>query len=452
MDVITKFFLDISNYLNQFELGEKDPILLIALFVSILSLLLSLISLRIKSSGPKVTNQSSQRLNSNVHELNLKISDLTGRFGTAQTKLEEQVKHLQLQLSSLEAKLSIPESEIDKKKTKSSNLVSGLEKTRHGLLTKLNNVFSNKLKEDATLFEELEELLIKSDIGVKTSQLLIDKLRKNAANNKKINEVEIISTLKESIFDIVKDSSTAKIVPSKQNNYPFIILVVGVNGVGKTTTIAKLANQFKESGSKVLIAACDTFRAAAKEQLTTWADKIGVDVVGSENIEGEKPSTVAYRAMHEAMKQGYDVLLIDTAGRLHTKINLMHELENVLKIISKEIPGAPHECILVVDATTGQNALQQATQFNQSVPLTGVIITKLDGTAKGGVVIGIKNELKVPIRYLGIGESEDDLKVFSPTEFVEALFLDDTTIIEQSTKVSAHAKIRRKRKEELLNL
>ena len=304
------------------------------------------------------------------------------------------------------------------KPTEESNFDKGLLRSRGFLLDRLAEWFSAKsINEQSAL--ALEEILISADLGVKTSQKIISNVIKIATENK---DLDLKYALKSELIKILSDTKSAEIVLDLHN--PLIILIVGVNGVGKTTTIAKLARIFKESGNKVLVAAADTFRAAAVEQLKYWADKVGVDIeykVG-ENI---KPSTIVFDALARIKNEKHNVLIIDTAGRLHNRVNLMNELEAVRKIIEKDHPGAPHETILVLDGSSGQNALQQAREFNLRGPLTGVIITKLDGTPKGGIVVAIKDELQVPIRYIGLGEGEKDLKIFDPKDFVEALLGED---------------------------
>ena len=303
-----------------------------------------------------------------------------------------------------------------------TTLVSGLGKTRQQFFSRLSSMFGSKRGLGSQEYAALEELLISSDLGVKTTGKLLASLREEVQESE-ISFDELKSSLKRNINQILHCETPPEIVPQKRNGQPLIVVVVGVNGVGKTTSIGKLAFQFRVQGAKVMVAACDTFRAAAVEQLSVWADRSGVEVVTGD--EGSKPSTVAYQAVHRAKNEDVDVLIVDTAGRLHTRVNLMNELENVIKIIEREQPGSPQEVILVVDASTGQNALQQAIDFNARAGLTGIVVTKLDGTPKGGIVVAIKNELDVPIRYVGVGESIADLKLFSAEEFTAALFADE---------------------------
>ena len=294
-------------------------------------------------------------------------------------------------------------------------LKSGLDKTRDSLNNKINNVFSNFRKVDEELLEELEEILIMSDIGVETSTEIISRLR-NRIKLEKISDEEGVKTaLKQeiqAILDKVANNLELKTTPA-------VILVVGVNGVGKTTSIGKIANNLKKQGKKVVVAAADTFRAAAVEQLEIWANRAGVDIVKRQ--EGSDPASVVYDAIKITKEKNADVLICDTAGRLHTKKYLMDELLKIGKVIEKELPGASKETLMVIDATTGQNAIIQVKAFKEVVPITGLILTKLDGTAKGGVVIGIVNENSIPVKFVGVGEKIDDMEVINSEEFVNAI-------------------------------
>ena len=298
-------------------------------------------------------------------------------------------------------------------------LKTGLAKTRAGLLQRLRSLFSGSKLSGEDLLASLEEILITSDLGVKTTATLLDGLRQ-LADLADFSESMLRSRLQESIEAILASEIESGIVPLTQSGKPFVILVVGVNGAGKTTTIGKLAQLFTTAGHSVLLAAGDTFRAAATSQIEVWAERSGAELVAGKD--GAKPSTVVYQAIERAKSGGHDVLIIDTAGRLHTRVNLMNELKALTGLISRELPGAPHETLLVVDATSGQNALQQAREFNAIAPLTGVIVTKLDGTSKGGIVVAIKNEIGVPIRYIGVGERIEDLRPFSASEFSASIF------------------------------
>ena len=294
-------------------------------------------------------------------------------------------------------------------------LKSGLSKTRQILTTDIDDLFTGKRKLDDDLLEELEELLITSDIGVSTAMDLIETI------GKKSSSIQDASQLKEFLKkEILKTMGTVATATEVQTEKPHVVMVVGVNGVGKTTTIGKLAARQGAEGKKVLIAAADTFRAAAIEQLSIWADRAGAEIV--KHRDNADPAAVAYDSLEAAQARGSDVVFIDTAGRLHTKVNLMEEIKKIKRTVTKKIPGAPHEIILVLDATTGQNALSQANLFNEALDITGLALTKLDGTAKGGIVVGICSTLNIPLKYIGVGEGIDDLQSFDPEAFVEALF------------------------------
>lgn len=294
-------------------------------------------------------------------------------------------------------------------------LKQGLGKTRDSLNEKINSVFSNFRKVDEDLLEELEEILIMSDIGVETATEIISKLRNRIKLEKITDEPGVKNALKEEMQKILDR------VPNelKLNTTPTVILVVGVNGVGKTTSIGKIANNLRKQGKKVVVAAADTFRAAAVEQLEIWANRAGVDIVKRQ--EGSDPASVVFDAIKITKEKNADVLICDTAGRLHTKKYLMDELLKIGKVIDKELPGAEKETLMVIDGTTGQNAIVQVKAFKEVVPITGLILTKLDGTAKGGVVIGIVNENSIPVKFVGIGEKIDDMEVFNSKDFVDAI-------------------------------
>jgi fused signal recognition particle receptor len=291
----------------------------------------------------------------------------------------------------------------------------GLSKTREILTTDINDLFTGKRKIDDELLEELEELLITSDIGVQTTMDLIQGI------SVKSSEISGPDQLKNVLREKIMELLNATVKPSQEIvDKPHVIMVIGVNGVGKTTTIGKLAARFSASGKKVIIAAADTFRAAAIEQLTIWADRAGVEIIKHKDM--SDPAAVAYDGIQAAVARDADIVLVDTAGRLHTRKNLMEELKKIKRTISKKLPGAPHEILLILDATTGQNALSQAQLFNDALDVTGIALTKLDGTAKGGIVVSICNALEIPLNYIGIGEKIEDLQEFDPTEFVNALF------------------------------
>ena len=295
-------------------------------------------------------------------------------------------------------------------------LKEGLKKTKDSFNDKVDGVFKVFKRVDDELFDELEEALIEADVGVQTSMEIIERLRE-AAKKERITESEELSVkLREIIAGLMEENDEQ----TSETNGLKIILVIGVNGVGKTTSIGKLANKFKSEGKKVMLAAADTFRAAAIDQLMVWADRCGVDIIKHE--EGSDPASVVFDAVSAAKARGVDVLIVDTAGRLHNKKNLMEELKKILKVADREAPGALKQTLLVLDATTGQNALSQAKLFGEIAEIDGIILTKLDGTAKGGVVIAICNEQRLPVKYIGVGEGIDDLQDFSASDFVKALF------------------------------
>ena len=290
-----------------------------------------------------------------------------------------------------------------------------LEKTKSNIDNKFNNIFSTFRKVDEELLEELEEILIMSDIGVDTSLYIIQKLRNKIKKDNVKDAYEVKNKLKDIIQEIL-DSNDKNL---NLNTKPSIILVIGVNGVGKTTSIGKIANNLKKSGKKVILAAADTFRAAAVEQLEIWANRANCDIVKKE--EGADPASVVYEAIKKAKQENVDVLICDTAGRLHNKKNLMDELYKIQKVIEKEMPDADKEVLLVIDSTTGQNAISQVKAFKDVAPISGLVLTKLDGTAKGGVVIGIVNENQIPVKFIGIGEQIDDMEIFNSKEFIDAI-------------------------------
>jgi fused signal recognition particle receptor len=296
-------------------------------------------------------------------------------------------------------------------------LKKGLSKTREILSTDIDELFTGKKGIDDSLLEELEELLITSDIGVQLSMELIQRISKKSSKISDANQLK--NALKEEMLSLL-NLQTAKQAPETASAKPLVIIVIGVNGVGKTTTIGKLAAKFNSEGKKVLIAATDTFRAAAIEQLVIWAGRAGAQIV--KHKDNADPASVAYDSIEAAIARDIDIVLVDTAGRIHTKVNLMEELKKIKRTISKKLAGAPHEILLVLDATTGQNALSQAELFDNALGVTGIALTKLDGTAKGGIVVSICNTLKIQLKYIGIGEKIDDLQDFNSKEFVDALF------------------------------
>ncbi len=311
---------------------------------------------------------------------------------------------------------------IFSKKEKKEVLDAGLEKTKESFFGKLTRAIAGKNKVDDELLDQLEEILITSDVGTETTIEIIERIEKRVARDKYVSTSELHTILKEEIAALLTQSGNEDAegfnIPSDKK--PYVIMVVGVNGVGKTTTIGKLAYQFKQAGLKVMLGAADTFRAAAIEQLVIWGERVGVPVVKQQM--GSDPASVAYDTVNSAKANGADVVIIDTAGRLHNKVGLMNELTKIKKVMQKVIPGAPDEVLLVLDGSTGQNAYEQAKQFIKATEVTSLAITKLDGTAKGGVVIGISHQLNVPVKYIGLGEKMTDLQPFNRREFVESLF------------------------------
>lgn len=303
---------------------------------------------------------------------------------------------------------------------KQKKLNDGLEKTKSSLFEKISKKVVGKSKIDDEDLDDIEEILITSDIGVDTSLKIIESLEKRVQKEKYISSDELTKILKEEIELLLVNSTDIDSDVKFESDIPYVIMVVGVNGVGKTTTIGKLAYKFKKSGFKVVLGAADTFRAAAIDQLTIWADRVGVEIV-KQNM-GSDPASVAYDTLQSAISKNADVVIIDTAGRLHNKVNLMNELSKVKSVMSKLIPNAPHDVLLVLDASTGQNAIEQAKQFSSVTQVNSLALTKLDGTAKGGVVIGISDQLKIPVRFIGVGEAMEDLQIFNKETFVETLF------------------------------
>jgi len=316
------------------------------------------------------------------------------------------------------------EKEADVPGSMFQRLSARMSKSKESLVQRMDTLFLGKKEIDADLFDELEEILITADIGINTTMELLDDARKRVKRNALSDPKELKSILKEKLHSFIMESDQpAELVMPKSG--PFVIMVVGVNGVGKTTTIGKITKKFKMAGQSVLLVAADTFRAAAVAQLKIWGERNDVTVVHQH--EGADPSAVAFDAMDQAVAEKYDVVIVDTAGRLHTQVNLMEELKKIKRVMGKRLADAPHEILLVLDATTGQNAISQAKLFNEAVGITGLALTKLDGTAKGGIVASICRELSIPIRFIGIGEQIDDLRDFDPDDFINALFGDDTS-------------------------
>jgi fused signal recognition particle receptor len=306
----------------------------------------------------------------------------------------------------------------DKKET----LDKGLEKTKTTFFSKLTKAVAGRSTVDETVLDELEEVLISSDVGVATTLKIIDRIEQRVAREKYLGTDALNQILKEEIAVLLsetnQDSATDFEIPAGKK--PHVLMVVGVNGVGKTTTIGKLAAQFQKQGHKVVLGAADTFRAAAIDQLKVWADRVGVPIISQEM--GSDPASVAYDTLKSAVAQDADIAIIDTAGRLHNKVNLMNELTKIKRVMQKVVPNAPHEVLLVLDGSTGQNAFEQAKQFTLATEVSSLAVTKLDGTAKGGVVIGISDQFQIPVKYIGVGEGIDDLQVFHKMEFVDSFF------------------------------
>ncbi len=311
---------------------------------------------------------------------------------------------------------------LTRKKEQKEDLDKGLEKTKTSVFSRISKAIMGKSTVDDEVLDNLEEILITSDVGVETTLKIIDRIQARVARDKYVGTNELNSILKEEIVALLQENEsgdgTTFDIPSDKK--PYVIMVVGVNGVGKTTTIGKLAHNFKKAGKKVVLGASDTFRAAAVSQLQIWADRVGVPIV--QQGQGADPASVAFDTVKSAVAQDADVVIIDTAGRLHNKVNLMRELTKIKTVMQKVIPDAPHEILLVLDASTGQNAIEQAKQFTAATEVNALALTKLDGTAKGGVVIGISDQFKIPVKYIGVGEGIDHLQIFDRKAFVDSLF------------------------------
>jgi fused signal recognition particle receptor len=311
-------------------------------------------------------------------------------------------------------------------KSKKETLAPGLEKTKHSFFSKIARAIVGKSKVDDEVLDNLEEILISSDVGVETTLKIVDRIQARVSRDKVLGTDELNHVLREEIAALLEENNSNQngqleiITPTDGN--PYVIMVVGVNGVGKTTTIGKLAYQFKKAGKKVVLGAADTFRAAAVDQLIIWSKRVDVPIV--QQGMGADPASVAFDTLQSAKSQKADVVIIDTAGRLHNKANLMAELSKIKRVMEKVVPDAPHEILLVLDGSTGQNAFEQAKQFSQATDINALAVTKLDGTAKGGVVIGISDQMKIPVKYIGVGEKMEDLQLFDRKEFVDSLFSD----------------------------
>ena len=332
------------------------------------------------------------------------------KFSTSVLGLDKSIEELKAQEAAVEREIGV-------------RFSRAIEKTRNSIDNRLDTLFENRKQIDAGFLDELEELLISTDIGVATTMQVLDSVRRGVSRQEISDLKALKDAMQQELLTILK-ASTAKGVADERNIdpsiKPYVLMVVGVNGVGKTTTIGKLSQRIKDEGHDVLICAADTFRAAASDQLEIWADRAGVQIV--QQKQGTDPAAVLFDALAAAKARNSDVLIVDTAGRLHNKANLMAELEKMKRISAREVPGAPHETLLVIDAVTGQNGLEQARQFMKTADVTGIVLTKLDGTAKGGIAVAIAKELNLPIRYVGIGEQVDDLMVFDPEGYVKGLF------------------------------
>ena len=340
----------------------------------------------------------------------------------AESQHEESAPAQAVETQPAQEQPSVEEDSLQEQQLRSEELSAGLEKTKTGFFSKLARAIAGRSTVDADVLDDLEEVLITSDVGVETTVKIINRIEARIARDKYMNTSELNSILRDEIASLMEEShsSTKDMGLEVKPGMPYVMMVVGVNGAGKTTTIGKLAAQLKKAGRKVYIGAADTFRAAAIDQLAVWADRAGATMIRQEM--GSDPASVAYDTLKSAVANGADVVLIDTAGRLHNKIGLMNELTKIRNVMSKVIPDAPHEVMLVLDGSTGQNAFEQARQFTQATQVTSLTITKLDGTAKGGVVIGISDQFHIPVRYIGIGEGIDQLRMFDRHDFVKALF------------------------------
>jgi len=306
------------------------------------------------------------------------------------------------------------------KKTEKESLEKGLEKSKKSFFEKMNRFLIGKSRVDDDVLDDLEEVLISSDVGVDTTVKIIKKIEERVSRDKYVGVSELNNILREEISNLLLKSTHTEIKNIDTSKKPYVVMVVGVNGVGKTTTIGKLANRLKSEGLSVILGAADTFRAAAVDQLVIWSDRVGVPIVKQEM--GSDPASVAFDTLQSAVAHNSDVVLIDTAGRLHNKVNLMNELSKIKRVMQKVIPDAPHEVLLVLDGSTGQNANEQAKQFIEATEVTALAVTKLDGTAKGGVVIGISDQFQIPVKYIGVGEKIEDLQIFDSKRFVESFF------------------------------
>jgi len=426
--IVEKYIDQAAAFSRSIGITASNELVWAALLLAMLALW---IALRTRRMFTQLAGAKAARLNTRLEQLEVKFAALENKCSIDAQNLAAELRYCKEQLRQLG--VQVPEQPPLKAETKKKDeiahipaqeeLNAGLAKTRSSFFSRLREIFGTKKAISPEAYTALEDLLITSDLGVRTASVFIERLKSSVEQGEEISEAQLREKLKALLREILDAPGAPELVPDKVDGKPKVVLVAGVNGVGKTTTIGKLAHQFRSRGARVLLAACDTFRAAADEQLDIWAKRAGVEVVSGAS--GTKPATVAFQAVHRAVEESYDVLLVDTAGRLHTRVNLMNELVHVVQILGRELPGAPHETILVLDGSTGQNALQQARTFHERIKLTGIIVTKLDGTAKGGVIVPIKEELSVPIRYIGVGESITALRPFSAQDFTAALFAEE---------------------------
>lgn len=453
MKQLKAFLNEAWNTVSQLGLSEHEVLGLLACIV------LLLMVARIFKGIRRLRRVDHTALSAKVDHLAVQVADLksqiallanelseekkkrlerSGRGGAAERRVAVELDRPDRSAQSADiaagSNLTSPEAQAP---AAAGGIFAGLKKTRDAFRSRLAQVFGGGRGLTGQSLEELEELLISSDLGVRATARLLEGLSLEAKARGTITGDEAKDILKSRVRTLLGGEEGVEIDIPRFQTKPVVVLVVGVNGVGKTTTIGKLARRFVDQGLKVTLAACDTFRAAAVEQIRVWGERSGVEVVSGD--EGVKPTTVLYQAIEKANARGDDVLIVDTAGRLHTRVNLMNELGSIVSMIERLIPGAPHEAILVVDAATGQNALEQAREFGKKVKLSGLIVTKLDGTPKGGIVVAIKEELGIPIRYIGVGEATEDLRVFRADEFVEALFDDAPNTYRASEKRPAPA-------------
>ncbi len=372
----------------------------------------------------KTTEQVQQSESEGSHAVGEKPQpdDAVRRAEEEKNRVEEERKRAEEQKRQAEEERRLAEEERRQAEEERKGLEKSLKKTKEGVFGRLARAIVGKSKVDDEVLDKLEEALILSDVGPNTTIQIIERIEKRVAADKYMNTSELNRILKEEVASMLAENkgSDSGYFEAPENGDPYVIMVVGVNGVGKTTTIGKLANMFKKQGYKVMLGAADTFRAAAIDQLKIWSDRAGVDIVAQSM--GSDPASVAYDTVSSAKANHADVVIIDTAGRLHNKVNLMNELTKIKKVMQKIVPSAPQEILLVIDASTGQNAIEQTKQFTEATDVNALAVTKLDGTAKGGVVLGISNEFNIPVKYIGVGEKIDDLQIFDKEQFVDSLF------------------------------